>query len=166
MSVSLSGRWQESRATARRTGRAFGLALVGAAAIAAAPLAAEAKPIGTLSVAGLTSAPAPILGVTWGAQSPGALVSFSVTRTPDQASPLFFFRVLEGRHALSAQIVLDGKGSVPTTYDLKDVTLTSVSVQTDAKGQMSEMIQVNLVQLTVTTEGVSKCWDFETNMPC
>jgi type VI protein secretion system component Hcp len=135
-------------------------------ALAAAPVAAGTKPIGMMSVAGLTSEAVPIIGVTWDAAQPGPQHSFAVTRIPDQASPLFFFRALLGTTAATAQIILSSKGNLPTTYDLTDVLLTSVSVQTDAKGQLTEVIQLQINRLAITAEGVSKCWDFAANIAC
>lgn len=54
----------------------------------------------------------------------------------------------------------------PTTYDLVDVMIASVDVDTDAKGQLTERVELFLAKITVSAAGVSKCWDFQLNLMC
>lgn len=125
----------------------------------------EAKTIGTLSIPTITSEPVPITGVNWQAD-PAPHVSFAITRTPDAASPLLFRRVMQGNDLGTAQIVLSGKALASTTYDLTHVVLTADTVSTDDKGAVTELIQLQFVQLKVSAGASSECWDFLTNTSC
>jgi type VI protein secretion system component Hcp len=152
------------------TAFSFGLLLLYSALPAVA--ATKAKPVGTMTIDGVTAAPVDVLAINWDANADtgrGAM-TFSVVTAPDGASPALLVAALGGVHVLSGQVVLQGSGGPVATYDLTDVLITGVTLATDAKGVATEAIKLTFRKLTTTVStpngDVIRCWDFAQNQQC
>jgi type VI protein secretion system component Hcp len=143
------------------------LAIVGTSTLAMA----VAKPIGTMTIDGLTQGAVDILSLS--SEATGNLESvmtLSLVKMPDASSPSMLIAVFRATPAPTAQIVIEIRRGLTVTYDLTDVVIASLDASADPKNGPIETLQLAFKKITLTVSGPGgnavDCWDLVENKHC
>jgi hypothetical protein len=160
-------------------GTAVGATQNGAWAVSILRTAAPAMGTLTLGTPGSPGAvgPSPIFTASFGLKNSAAIATgggagagkatfdeLVVTRPIDASSPSLFHAAAEGRHYLSASVVLtDSSGATVATFELAEVAVSTLQETTGGADRPVETVGLSFARITETIGTSSACWDIVAN---